>query len=38
MGKLDNAGRFERGYLKGTTENLTKWNLPKCEKPPGINE
>ena len=23
MGKQDNAGRFERGYLKVTTENFT---------------
>ena len=37
MGKQDNAGRFERGYLKVTTENLTNWNLPRCEKPPEIN-
>jgi hypothetical protein len=37
MGKQDNAGRFERGYLKATTENLTNWNLPMCEKPPEIN-
>ena len=33
MGKKANAGRFERGYLKVTTENLTNWNLPRCEKP-----
>ena len=38
MGKQDNAGRFERGYLKATTENLTNWNLPGREKPPEINE
>jgi len=38
MGKQDNAGRFERGYLKVTTENLPNWNLPGCEKPPEINE
>jgi len=38
MGKQDNAGRFECGYLKVTTENLTNWNLPGCEKPPEINE
>ncbi len=37
MGKQDNAGRFERGYLKVTTENLTNWNLPRCEKPPEVN-
>ena len=36
MSKQDNAGRFERGYLKATTENLTNWNLLRCEKPPGI--
>ena len=33
-GKQDNAGRFERGYLKVTTENLTNWDLSGCEKPP----
>ena len=37
-GKQDNAGRFERGYLKVTTENLTNWDLPGCEKPPKTNE
>ena len=37
-GKQDNAGRFERGYLKVTTENLTNWNLPECEKPPKTNQ
>jgi len=37
MGKQDNAGRFERGYLKVTTENLTNWNLPEREKPPNTN-
>ena len=36
-GKQDNAGRFERGYLKVTTENLTSWNLPGREKPPETN-
>ena len=36
-GKQDNAGRFERGYLKVTTENLTNWDLPGCEKPPKTN-
>ena len=34
MGKQDNAGRFERGYLKVTIENLTSWTLTGCEKPP----
>ena len=34
MGKQDNAGRFESGYLKVTTENLTSWNLPGREKAP----
>ena len=34
MGKQDNAGRFECGYLK-ITENLTNWNLPEREKPPN---
>ena len=28
MGKQDNAGRFERGYLKVTTESLTSWTSP----------
>jgi hypothetical protein len=37
MDKQDNAGRFERGYLKVTTENLSNWNLPGCEKSPEIN-
>ena len=37
-GKQDNAGRFELGYLKATTENLTNWDLPGCEKPPKTNE
>ena len=27
-GKQDNAGRFESGYLKVTTENLISWTLP----------
>ena len=34
MGKQDNAGGFERGYLKVTAKNLANWNLPRCEKPP----
>ena len=37
MGKKDNAGRFERGYQKVTTENLTSWTLPGREKPPKTN-
>ena len=37
MGKQDNAGRFECGYLKVTTENLTNWILPEREKPPNTN-
>ena len=37
-GKQDNAGRFERGYLKVTTDNLTNWDLPGCKKPPKTNE
>jgi len=37
MGKEANAGRFERGYLKVTTENLTNWTLLKREKPPKTN-
>ena len=36
--KQDNAGRFERGCLKVTTENLTNWDLLICEKPPKTNE
>ena len=35
--KRDNAGRFERGYQKVTTENLTNWDLPEREKPPETN-
>ena len=31
------AGRFERGYLKVTTENLTSWTLLRREKPPKTN-
>ena len=34
MGKKANAGRFERGYLKVTIENLTSWTLSGREKPP----
>jgi len=37
-GKQDDAGRFERGYLKVTTENLPNRDLPGCEKPPESNE
>jgi len=37
MGKQDNAGRFEGGYLKVTTENLTNWDLSGREKPPKTN-
>ena len=37
MGKKANARRFERGYLKVTTENLTSWTLPGREKPPKTN-
>ena len=37
MGKKTNAGRFERGYLKVTTENLTSWTLSGREKPPNTN-
>ncbi len=37
MGKKDNAGRFEDGYLKVTTENLTNWILLRREKPPKTN-
>ena len=37
MGKKANAGRFERGYLKVTTGNLTNWNLPGREKPQKTN-
>jgi len=37
MGQKANAGRFELGYLKVTTENLTIWTLLKREKPPKTN-
>ncbi len=37
MGKKANAGRFECGYLKVTTENLINWNLPGREKPQKTN-
>ena len=37
MGKKANAGRFERGCLKVTTEKLTNWNLPGREKPQKTN-
>ena len=37
MSKKANAGRFERGYLNVTTENLTNWTLLKREKPPKTN-
>ena len=37
MGKKTNAGRFERGYLKVTTENLSSWTLSRREKPPNTN-
>ena len=37
MDKKANAGRFERGYLKVTTENLTSWALSRREKPPNPN-
>ena len=37
MGKKTNAGRFECGYPKVTTENLTSWTLSKREKPPKTN-
>ena len=37
MGKNANAERFERGYLKITTENLTSWTLLRREKPPKTN-
>jgi len=37
MGKQDNAGRFEGGYPKVTTENLASWTLPRREKPPKTN-
>ena len=37
MGKKANAGRFERGYLKVTTEKLTNWNLSRREKPQKTN-
>jgi len=34
MDQKANAGRFERGYLKVTTENLANWNWSRSEKPP----
>jgi hypothetical protein len=34
-GKQDDAGRFECGYLKVTTENLPNRDLPGGEKPPN---
>jgi hypothetical protein len=34
MGKKADAGRFERGCRKVTTENLTSWTLLRCEKQP----
>ena len=37
MSKKTNAGRFERGCLKVTIENLTNWTLLKREKPPKTN-
>ena len=37
MGKQDNAGRFKRGGLKATTENLINWILLRREKPPKTN-
>ena len=37
MVKYDNAGRFEDGYLKVTTENLPNWILTRCEKTPYPN-
>ena len=37
MSKKANAGRFERGYLNVTTENLTNWTLLRREKTPETN-
>ena len=37
MGKKTNAGSFERGCLKVTTENLSSWTLSGREKPPKTN-
>jgi len=37
MSQKANAGRFERGYLKVTTDNLTNWTLLEHEKPPKTN-
>ena len=34
MGEKANAGRFERGCLKVTTDNLTSWTLSRRETPP----
>lgn len=36
-GKKANAGRFERGCMKVTTENRTNWTLSRREKPPKTN-
>ena len=37
MDQKDNAERFERGYLKETTEKLSSWTWSKREKPPNTN-
>ena len=36
-GQKKQSGRFERGYLKVTTEKLTSWILLRREKPPKTN-
>ncbi|MDD6337126.1 MAG: hypothetical protein PUC15_01910 [Lentisphaeria bacterium] len=35
MDQKDNAGRFERGCLKVTTDNLASWTWSGREKPPN---
>jgi hypothetical protein len=37
MGKMANAGRFERDCQKVTAENITSWTMPGREKPPKTN-
>jgi len=37
MNPKTNAGRFEGGYLKETTENLANWNWSRREKLPKTN-
>ena len=37
MDQKDNAERFERGYLKETTENLACWTWSGRYKTPNTN-